>query len=487
MSTEIIGRREEKRRLKEIITSKEAEFAVVYGRRRVGKTCLIRGVIEARKVQSIEVTGLKDGVFAEQLEIFIEAFVKAFGLKYIPSIPTSWSAAFKMLTEAIIDLPKNKKFVIFLDEIPWLATPKSGFLQALDHFWNTRWVRYPQIKLIVCGSAASWILDNLINAKGGLHNRLTTRILLKPFNFRETIEFLNEHSIRMSPTQVLSLYLVMGGIPYYLKAVRKGLSVSQNINQLCFTANGLLYNEFARLFGSLFDNSEAYVEIIRAIAKHPEGLDQLSLEKYLKLSKLGGTLIKRLNALEAAGFIISFVPYGRKKKGIYYKIIDEYTLFYIRWIEPVENRIKLVTSQSDYWQSKSKTASWVAWSGYAFEAFCYKHVDQITKALHIHTGFEIGTWRYVAKSKNEKGAQIDLLLDRDDGIINIIEIKYTQNRFLIKREYADHLVDRTDIFQEHFKTKKDIHLTMITVTGITENSYSESLVDSEVFLDDFLQ
>ncbi len=487
MSSKITGRKEEKLKLKKILSSKEAEFIAVYGRRRVGKTCLIRDSIMTNKARFIEVTGLKDGNLSQQLEIFTEAFAEAFGLKYSPSQPKSWRAAFKMLTEAILNLPKNKKFVIFLDELPWLATPKSGLMQALDHFWNTKWIKHPQIKLIVCGSAASWILDNLINAKGGLHNRLTASIRLRPFNLQETIEFLSEQSIRMNATQVLSLYLSMGGIPFYLRAIQKGLSASQNINQLCFTGDGLLYTEFNRLFSSLFNNSDAYVEIIRTISKHPEGLDQTSLEKHLTLTSLGGTLTKRLNELEAAGFIISFVPYGKGKKGMCYRIIDEYTLFYIRWIEPVANRIKTATSQSDYWQSKCQTPSWKAWSGYAFEAFCYKHIEEIRKAMKIHTGFEIGTWRYVSKSKDERGVQIDLLLDRADGIINLIEIKYSQKPFLIKRQYADQLGAKIDIFEEHLKAKKDVHLTMVTVAGLTKNAYSEALVENELTLDDFLR
>ncbi len=259
-------------------------------------------------------TGLKNGNLRSQLDIFTRAFVKGFQPIYTLAPPISWMIAFDMLTKAIDQLPKNKAFVIFLDELPWLATAKSGLLQALDHFWNTEWVNRSNIKLIVCGSAASWILDNIVNAKGGLHNRLTTSILLKPFNIQKVTEFLTSRSLRMNATQILDLYLVMGGIPFYLKAVEKGLSAMQNINQLCFTANGLLYGEFYRLYSSLFKNSEAYIEIIRAIAKQPQGIDQGILELQLKLSTSGGTLTKRLNELEVAGFVISFVPYEREKK-----------------------------------------------------------------------------------------------------------------------------------------------------------------------------
>lgn len=207
----------------------------------------------------------------------------------------------------------------------------------------------------------------------------------------------------------------------------------------------------------------------------------------MKSISSGGTLTRRLTELEAAGFVISFIPYGHVKKGIYYRIIDEYTLFYLRWIEPVANRIKLATSQANYWQSKCQTPVWNSWIGNAFEALCYKHIDQIAKALKIHTGFSVGTWRYVPKTKEEKGAQIDLLLDRDDGIITIIEIKYSQSPFRITKQYANELGDKMDIFRDRLGIKKEIYLAMITVSGLLPNAYADQLVKNELTLEDLLK
>ncbi|GAB5411701.1 MAG: ATP-binding protein [Chlamydiales bacterium] len=484
MKNNVVGRQEEKKLLTKRLLSKEPEFIAVHGRRRVGKTFLIKHCIEELNLNSMVVTGLKDGTHDKQLEIFKRAFEKTFLPIHKLASPENWIEAFDQLTKQIDQLPKKKPFVIFLDELPWLATAKSGLLQAIDHFWNTEWVHRENIKLIACGSAASWIIDNLINAKGGLHNRLTASILLKPFNIQETKEFFVSRSIRMNLSQILDIYLVMGGIPHYLKALDKGLSAMQNINQLCFTANGLLYNEFDRLFSSLFKNSEAYLEIVQILAKQPQGTDQQTLEKILKLSASGGTLTKRLAALEAAGFIISFIPYGREKKGIYYRIIDEYTLFYLKWVKPVSNRIKLASSQSNYWQSKSQSAHWKSWVGFAFEAFCYKHIEQIVKALKIQSGFTIGTWRYT--SKKEKGVQIDLLLDCDDNVIYVFEIKYSQKPYRITKQYATELCDKIDIFKEQLNVKKDIYLAMLTSTGLFPNSYVDDLVNCEVTLKDIV-
>lgn len=485
-NVEFVGRSDEIAFLKKKLESNESEFIAIYGRRRIGKTSLVRHIIELKQPHFIEITGLKDGRLSEQLDIFSRAFVKAFSLPYEIAQPKNWMRAFEMLTHAIKQLPSGQKMVIFLDELPWLASPKSGLLQALDHFWNTEWVHLSYLKLIICGSAASWILDNVINAKGGLHNRLTASILLKPFHIYEVAQFLKSRAIKMQPLQILHLYLVMGGVPFYLKALEKGKSVSQIVDNLCFTSNGLLYNEFERLFSSLFNQSEIYIQIIRAIAKKPNGIDQNKLRSFLKQSA-GGTLTKRLNELEAAGFIISFIPYGKEKKGIYYRVIDEYTLFYLKWIEPISNRIKLAASQSNYWQSKEQTGPWLNWIGNAFEIFCYKHIDQIIKAMKIHTGFEIGTWYYQPKSKNEKGVQIDLLLDRDDGVVNIIEIKFSQKLYRITKEYASELGDKLDIFSEQLKTSKDLHLTMITTNGLLPNIYSKELVENEITLNDFFE
>lgn len=487
MSSDIVGRREEKKLIKSRISSKEAEFIALYGRRRIGKTYLIRHILEEMNIPFIEITGLKEGSLGDQLNIFSRAFDKAFKPIYSVARPGGWIEAFTMLTKAIDQQPKKSKpFAIFLDELPWLATPKSGLLQALDHFWNTEWSSRSHLKLFVCGSAASWILDNIVNTTGGLHNRLTATIRLKPFTISEVSEFLASRSIHLSAMQILDLYLVMGGIPFYLKAVEKGLSAVQNINQLCFTADGVLYEEFNRLYSSLFKNGEAIVRIIRAIAKHPHGVDQAALEKNLKLSASGGSLTRKLEELEAAGFVISFIPYGHAKKGIYYRVIDEYSLFYLNWIEPVTNRIKISSAQANYWQSKFQTAQWKSWVGNAFEAFCYKHIDQIARALKIHTGFTIGTWRYMPKAKEEKGAQIDLILDRDDGIISIVEIKYSQNLFRITKQYATELGDKIDIFREQLKIKKEIFLAMITTSGLLQNNYSDQLVKGEIILKDFL-
>jgi uncharacterized protein len=487
MKHKIIGRSKEIRKLDDIFVSEEAEFLALYGRRRVGKTYLIRQHFLSKPCLFFETTGLKDGTLSTQLDLFTRSLEKSFyktgGIRL--EKPGSWLDAFKMLNDQLETLPKNKKVVLFFDELPWLASRRSAILQAIDYYWNTSWSQNPRLTLIVCGSAASWMIDKFINAKGGLYNRLTARIHLQPFNLNETRQYLEYLGIKMDDTQILELYMAMGGIPFYLKSVSKGLSAAQNINDICFQPTGLLLNEFDTLFSSLFDHADAHLEIMRTLAKHRMGLSQKELLEKTRKSSSGGTFKKRLGELEEAGFVAAFIPYGKSKKGTYYRVIDEYTLFYLHWIQPV--RRKLIGHDTHYWQAKSQTQQWKTWAGYAFEAVCFKHSRQICRKLDIQMiAKETGSWRLTpSKNDNQKtGTQIDLLFDRADGIINICEIKHYNKLFTIDKTYAQRLRYKLDAFKEQTKTNKQLFLTMITLHGVTWNAYADELVSREVTLAD---
>ena len=328
-----------------------------------------------------------------------------------------------------------------------MATRRSKLIQALDHYWNRYWSIDPRIKLIVCGSAASWILENLIHNKGGLCNRITYQIELAPLTLYESKQFLVKKGIKLNHDQLIKLYMTIGGVPLYLDHIQKGLSADQNIDILCFTKRGLLFNEFVKLFTSLFEQQDICEELIRLIAMSRYGIAQIDLMK--KSSKsVGGRLKKRLQELEDAGFIESFIPYQHKEKGIYYRVIDEYTLFYLKWVDPVVGSIKRRDKEKGYWLSKQKSSSFESWAGYAFEAICYKHVSQIRRRLEIGPGAEIGTWRHVPRRKDLKeGTQIDLLFDREDGATTICEFKYTAKPFIIDKSYAKKLLNKVDVLK----------------------------------------
>jgi hypothetical protein len=483
----IIGRVKEQELLRELIKSKKSEFVAIYGRRRVGKTYLIKNLVSSFPSVFFHVTGIQKGSLKSQLKEFAKQVGKTFyqSPSLIPK--TSWDDAFEELTDTIKDIPKEKTVVLFFDELPWMSTPRSGLLTALELYWNRYWVFDRRIKLIICGSATSWIIDNIINNKGGLHNRVTRTIHLQPFSLHETESFLKEHQIQLNRKQILDLYTILGGVPLYWSFVRKGLSAPQCIDELCFQRNGPLVNEFERLFESLFEDPKPYTELIRFIAKHRYGIGQAELIALSKLPNGGGT-IDRLHELEEAGFVTSLVPYGHKDKGVYYVMDDEYSLFYLRWIEPNLKSIAKKENNEGFWLSLSSQSGWKAWAGYAFESTCYKHINQIRRALRIDPGAHVGTWRYSPRAKEgAEGAQIDLLFDRPDGVITICEVKCSDNQFAIDKAYYQELVRKMEVFRKQTRTKKQLFLTMITTNGLKQTIYSEELVTGQVTLENLFK
>lgn len=483
----IIGRIREQDLLKDLIASKKAEFIAVYGRRRVGKTYLIKNFASSLPCVFFHVNGLQNGTSKEQQE----EFAKQIGVTFYNNASITqrerWRDAFEDLNKAIETVPKDKTVVLFFDEFPWMATPRSRLLTALELYWNRYWVFDKRIKLIICGSATSWIIDNIINNKGGLHNRVTRTIHLKPFSLYETESYLQEHKIRLEKRQILDLYTVLGGVPLYWSYVRKGLSAHQCIDELCFQSNGPLVKEFDRLFQSLFEDAKPYMDLIRVLAKHRYGVGQAALIAQAKISD-GGTAVRRLHQLEEAGFITSLIPYGHKGKGVYYVIDDEYSLFYLRWIEPNLKTVAKKQINEGFWLSQSGQSSWKSWAGYAFESICYKHIDQIRRALKIDPGAYVGTWRYSPRKKDgEEGAQIDLLFDRMDGAITVCEIKSSDIPFAIDKSYSQELAKKVDIFKKQTRTKKQIFIAMITTRGLKQTIYSEELIANQVTLEDLFK
>ncbi len=483
----IVGREYERKKLDKAFDSKKAEFIAVYGRRRVGKTYLIRNFFLQKNCVFFQNTGIQKMHSSQQIAQFTQEIERAFYGKGITlQMQRNWMDVFRLLTHTMENQGEEKKIVLFFDEFPWMATQKGKLLQALEYYWNRFWVNMPNVKLIICGSAASWIIKNILNNKGGLHNRVTMRLPIEPFSLVETKHFLKNEGIQYDNNQALQLYMCIGGIPYYLSMAEKGLSAIQNVNQMCFQKNGSLYDEFKNLFSSLFTQSKMYEELIELIVTKREGMSREEIEA--KISYRGGRLSARLEDLEQAGFIISFMPWNRTKRGKYYKVIDEYTLFYLTWIAPkAQNRIGKELNLK-YWDEVSQTPAWKSWAGYAFETLCFKHIESIKKALHIPEGAEAISWRYVPiknKDKISMGAQIDLLFDRNDGIVNLCEIKCTSTPFKIDKEYAQVLINKQEIYQKVTKTQKQIFISMITSSGLAKTMYSEELIASAMTLNDF--
>lgn len=481
----IAGRDREVKKLDEFYNSAKSEFMAVYGRRRVGKTHLVKLYFKNKDCDFFSATGIDSPSFEAQRVAFCAELSKQLFQNLPLETPKTWFKIFELLDQAISK--SSKKFVIFLDELPWMVTPKSQLLQAIEYFWNQRWNFSNKVKLIICGSLSSWIIRNVIENTGGLYHRVTYRLAIEPFNLHQTNEFLNEcNHITLTHRQILKIYSVMGGIPLYLEQVKKGKSADQVIDEACFNKEGLLFDEMNELFKSLFKDSIVYMEITREIAKHRYGIAKQDLTKKLKMPH-GGRFAERLKELEEAGFIISFLPYQHKEKGVYYRIVDEYTMFYYSWIEPNIRAIKNLSSPSNYWLVKTKESSYQAWKGYTFEAICYKHVMQISKALNLGPTSAPYTWRYSPKLKSkESGTQIDLLFERSDDAITICEIKCTDEPYAIDKASANLLENKIAIFKEQTRTKKQIFLVLISANGAKKTAYSE-LLSGIVTLDDLFK
>lgn len=486
MKTKIIGRLKEQALLRQLLQSAKAEFLALYGRRRVGKTFLIRNYFQSTPCIFFYASGLKDGKLADQIEEFNKHIGKTFYAGATLAKRKKWKDTFEDLNNAIATVSPSKKIVLFFDELPWMATPRSGLLQAIDYYWNRYWSHDSRIKLIVCGSSASWIINKIINNKGGLYNRVTRTLKLHPFNLVETKTFLTSLGMKFNNKQLLEIYMVLGGIPHYLSMVRKGISVGQCIDELCFQSDGALTNEFDRLFSSLFNDPESYIQLIRTISKSTYGLGLAQVIKESGASD-GGRLKQKLKELEDAGFLYEFIPYGHKEKGLYYKITDEFTLFFLRWVEPNLKTISKQIQSHGYWLAKAKSPHWRSWTGLAFEAICYKHLVQIRKTLDIGPGTDVGNWRYAPRNANLSGAQIDLLFDRDDDAITICEIKYNEQPFVIDKEYAKKILNKVETYKKQTGTQKQIFIVMITANGLKPTMYSEEIISMVVSLEDLFK
>lgn len=470
----LVGRKEERGILKKALRSSKAEMVAVIGRRRVGKTFLIKTVYD--KHLDFELTGTQFASKKEQLRNFMIQLNKFSNGKF-PSIPPKdWLEAFHLLSSFLEMKEKKEKMVIFLDELPWLSTHRSGFLKGLSYFWNS-WAVNQKIVVVICGSAASWMIRKVIHHKGGLHNRITRRIALKPFTLAETEAFLVSKKIRLDRYQIVHLYMALGGVPHYLEAVEGGKSAAQNIDQICFSENGLLRDEFSKLFSALFDHPEAHIKVIRTLSRKRKGLTRGEIVSASKLPEGGGTS-KVLEELLHSGFVSVDLPFGKKKKESLYRLSDEYSMFYLSFME---NNKRM---ESGTWQKLSQTPSYKSWTGYTFEGICLKHIPQIKKALGI-TGVYVNASSYFKKgTKEEEGLQIDLLLDRNDQVINICEMKFYAAELMITKAQALELRNKVARFKTATKTRKQVFITLITTFGINENQHSQGLVDNTLSMDD---
>lgn len=462
----IIGRETEQEILQQRIESNSPELIAIYGRRRVGKTFLVRQYF--KDTFSFYFTGIYQGTKQEQLTEFNRQLNFYSGKKW--KFAKDWFDAFAQLREYLESLGGNKPIIVFLDELPWMDTPKSRFVKAFEYFWNSWGATNNRLKLIVCGSATTWMRENVLSDKGGLYNRTTRSLYLAPFSLYETEQYLRSRGIKWNRYQIAECYMILGGTPLYLQLLEQNLSLTQNIDHLFFAQNAPLAKEYEFLFRSLFNEAALHQQIIETLAGKAMGMTRNEIMTTAKIED-GGGLTKALRNLCDCDFIRPYTAFGKSDRGIIYQLTDLFTLFHLRYIKRYRGR------DEHRWQNMIDSPSRRAWSGYSFEQLCLHHIRQIKQKLGI-SGIQsdIYAWR-------GEHSQIDLLIDRRDQTINLCEIKFSQSEFEITKPYDAQLRERVENFRTAAKTRKALHQTFITTYGIKKNMYSGN-IQNEVLLDD---
>lgn len=463
----IIGREKEIRELNKLYDSSLPQFVAVYGRRRVGKTFLIdqtfKNRITFRHAGLSPVDYQQKNLMKDQLKSFYYSLISQ-GMKK-SKCPTSWLEAFFMLETHLQSIDNGERQVVFLDELPWLDTPRSGFVTALESFWNGWGCHRDNFMLVVCGSATSWIVDNLINNHGGLYGRLTSEIKLSPFTLKECEQYYQNKQIKLSRYDIVQSYMALGGFPYYLSYFDSGRSLAQNIDNLFFVKNAKLHDEFDRLFASVFSRPEEIKKIVKLLSKRHSGYMLEEIAQKTGIS-IGGSLSNMLKALIASDFVLRYVPFGCSKREVHYKLVDPFCIFYLRYVP--ENS-SYVTS---FWQQNQSSQSIVSWRGFAFEEVCLLHIDQIKKALGIMgVSTQQSSWA-LRGNDEEEGMQIDLIIQRADHIVNLCEMKFYGEDFTVDKSYYKKIDHREKVLTERLSRKETVHPVLITTYGITYNEYS---------------
>lgn len=471
----IVGRSDEQATLLEATRSDESQFIAVYGRRRVGKTYLIRRAFADDF--AFQYTGLERSSNRQQLDAFHRALLQQ-GLPKCAK-PANWVDAFYQLQSLLESKrPSSRhggKRVVFLDELPWMDAPRAGFVEALGNFWN-RWAGWTgDILLIVCGSATSWMFNKVLRNHGGLYNRVTTQIHVRPFCLHQCEQLCRKLRLGWSRRQIAEAYMIMGGIPHYWNKFDRQSSLTANVDRLFFSSDADMRREYLALFASLFSNPDRYESIIEALAGKKRGLTQGEIAKAAGYAQ-SGRLSSILENLELCGFIIKVQQPNKRSKDALYQLIDNFSLFYHEFVRGKGDR-------PNYWSMHSNSPANSAWRGLAFERLCFQHREQIARALGI--GGVCASWYAWSAPRTEEypGVQVDLVIDRADGIVNLCEAKFTDRPFAISSDYMQQLLLRRGRYQEEVAPKKGIHLTMIAPEGIAENPQSHE-VNSVVRLDD---
>jgi AAA+ ATPase superfamily predicted ATPase len=474
-----VERKEELRVLEILLYQKSSSFMVIYGRRRIGKTETVRHFIEKNSLKSIEITGVYGAKKSAQINSFVRKIERASrGAIVSKRKPKEWQDVFFLL-EDYIESKEDEKKVIFLDEFPWLDTHKSGFLSAFSEFWNDFCTRRSDIILVVCGSATSYMINKIVRNKKTLHNRVTHKINMQPFKLKAVSTLLSVKGCRYSQKSIVDTYMILGGVAKYINDMDCHKQQLENIDFQCFNKNGLLIYEYEELYESLFKNSQWHYKVMTLLSSRWSGYIQKDIAK--KINTSASVVREVLEELELSGFLSSVPKFGQKSREKIYRATDSFSYFHNKWMQ---------NQQNNQWKNIALSQPYKIWSGFAFENICHIHIDEIKHALGVSgVNTQLHYWNYVAKNSDEKGAQIDMLLEYTDGSrnIDIIECKYYEDSFTISKKYYDELRNKISVFNSVTKHRYNIRLIFVTTFGLVKNKYYNELVHKEVLMGDLFR
>ena len=468
----MIGRKKEIDELNTLYQSQKAELVAVYGRRRVGKTYLVDQVFKGKfafRHAGLSPVEMKDMAGTSPLRKQLKHFYNSLLMQGMKKsrCPADWLDAFLLLEQFLENRDTGERMLVFLDELPWLDTQRSGFITAFEGFWNNWGCHRDNLMVIVCGSATTWILDSLINNQGGLYDRVTYEIKLSPFNLSECEQFFKSEKIKLSRYDIVCAYMAVGGIPYYLQYFKRGLSLPQNVDRLFFSKDAKLKNEYSRLFGSIFNRPEMMKAIVETLSERKLGFTRNEISEKTGFT-VGGTLTDALNALVASDFVIKYHPFGLSKKEWYYKLVDPFYAL-----------------NGSFWTQNNTSPRITVWRGFAFENVCFNHIEQIKSALGI-SGISTTQSAWSSRGGDEEGTQIDLIIDRADNVVNMCELKFYSNDFNVENKYYRILLSRQELLGGMISPKKVIHQTLVTTYGLQYSEYS-GIFDHVIIMDDLFR
>lgn len=466
----VIGREEELDTISRLYASERSEFLAIYGQRRVGKSFLIEEAL-GNKI-TFSAVGLYQKIDKDspekvesyrqkQLAHFYNS-LREYGLPKEGNLaPTSWMEALELLKK-LLKSKRAKRKVVFIDELPWLAGPQSAeLLEELGHFWNSWAGMRKDIFLIVCGSATSWMVDNVLRDYGGLYGRITERIFLKPFTLAECERYWNKRGFHLSRFEIALTYMVIGGVPFYMDSIRPDRTMADNINAIYFDKDKAR-QEFKDVYTSLYSSSETYIEVVRQLGKRFYGMTRDELLKAVE-KKGGGTFTDILDNLIDSGIIRSYTLYGGPRKQTVYQLVDFFTLFYLRFVENTD-----FTS----WRSVQRSKPFYTWAGNTFELLVLEHMPKLADALRIKEYATPFSWR--GKTPDGEGVQVNLIIpattERADYIC---EMKFSEGKYTLSNDDAEEFarqIAALSISKIH-KPTHSIYVALVTSLGVTDSKH----------------